>query len=146
MIIGLKMIKNKGSIEIIILTLTIIIMLIMLVIIFLLQIQINSCIYSVKSDLFYIAQNAYIAADHSELVYSNYVIDDKILKEKIAQILKLNYPKYEFIINEIKYQYTDKSIVIDINLLINPIILSRVIGNININIKDNVKLKLMEVK
>ncbi len=139
--------KNKrGSIEIIVLTLLIIFIFIILTAIFLLHIQINSCIYNVKSDLFYIAQNAYIAANYSELSYANYQFDNILLKEKIVYLLKLNHPNYKITINEIKYEYVEKSVLIDINILVEPIILNHLIGNINLNIRDNFKLKLMEVK
>jgi cell division protein FtsL len=129
-----------------ILAITVIIMCIILVAIFLLYIQINSCIYNVKSDLFYIAQNAYIAANSSELAYSNYEIDDELLQEKITEILVLNHPKYKFVVNKIQYEYISNNVLLDINLLVEPIVLNKLIGNISLNIKENVKLKLMEVK
>jgi|GEM_PF-2411740 len=138
--------NKKGSVEIFILLISVMIMLIMLVVIFLLYIQINSSVFNVKSDLFYIAQNAYIAADYEELAYSNYQINENVLQEKIIQLLELNHPNYNFVINKIKYEYIDKNVLIDINLLIEPIVLSNLIGNITLNIKENVKLKLMEVK
>lgn len=139
--------KNKnGSVEIVILALTVIFIFIILTTIFLLYIQINSCVYNVKNDLFYIAKNAYIAANYDELSYANYQFDNQLLNEKIICLLKLNYPNYKFTINEIKYQYDEKSVLIDINLLIEPIVLNNLIGTINLNIKDNIKLRLMEVK
>jgi hypothetical protein len=138
--------SKKGSVQIIILAITVIIMCIILVAIFLLYIQINSCIYNVKSDLFYIAQNAYIAANSSELAYSNYEIDDELLQEKITEILVLNHPKYKFVVNKIQYEYISNNVLLDINLLVEPIVLNKLIGNISLNIKENVKLKLMEVK
>jgi len=138
--------SKRGSAEIVILTITVIIMLIILTIIFLLYIQINSCIYDVKSDLFYIAQNAYLAVNNEELAYSYYEINQQILQEKIVQLLKLNHPNYIFYINEIKYEYENNMVLIDINLLIEPIVLNNLIGNISLNFKDKIKLKLMEVK
>ncbi|MDF2865830.1 MAG: hypothetical protein K0R72_648 [Clostridia bacterium] len=138
--------NRRGSIEIVVLTLVIIFIFIILTAIFLLHIQINSCIYNVKSDLFYIAQNAYIAANYNELSYANYEFDNILLNEKIVYLLKLNHPNYKFTINEIKYEYKEKSVLIDINILVEPIILNNLIGNINLNIRDNFKLKLMEVK
>ncbi len=138
--------SKKGSIELYILAITVIIFSIILISIFLLYIQINSCIYNVKSDLFYIAQNAYIGADYVELAYSNYEIDDKVLKETITKLLVLNHPNYKFVINEIKYEHLSRNVLIDINLIVEPIILNNLIENISLNIKDSVKLKLMEVK
>jgi len=143
---GLQMNSKRGSLEIFILFITVIIMFIILTIIFLLYIQINSCVFNIKSDLFYIAQNAYIAADYEELAYSNYEIDVQILEEKIVHLLELNHPNYKFCINKIEYEYISKNVLIDINLLIEPIILNGLIGNISLNIKESVKLKLMEVK
>lgn len=138
--------SKKGSVEIIILTLTIIFMFIILTITFLLYIQINSCVYNVKSDLFYISQNAVLAVNYDELAYSNYEINDEKLKEKIATLLHLNYPNYNFNVNEIKYECLSNSVLIDIDLHIKPIALRNIIGDITLKIKDNVKLKLMEVR
>ncbi|MDD2376869.1 MAG: hypothetical protein PHD15_05490 [Clostridia bacterium] len=138
--------NKKGSIEIFILTITLMMMFIILTIIFLLYVQINSCVFNVKSDLFYIAQNAYLAVDYKELAYSDYEINEPMLKEKIILLLHLNYPNYNFHINEIKYEHVSKSVLIDINLLIQPIVLNNLIKIFSLNIKENVKLKLMEVK
>lgn len=138
--------SKLGSAQIFVLFVTIILMFIILTSIFLFYIQINSCIYNVKSDLFYIAQNAYIAVNSDELSYSNYEVNDYLLTQKIVELLKLNHPSYKFEINEIKYEYESKSVIIDINLLVEPIVLSNVIGNVNLSIKDKIKLKLMEVK
>jgi hypothetical protein len=138
--------SKKGSVEIFILSITVIIMFIILTIIFLLYIQMNSCIFTIKSDLFYIAQNAYLAADYEELAYSNYEIDDQILEEKIVQLLELNHPNYKFDVNKIEYDHINKKVIIDIILLIKPIVLGNVIEDFSLNIKENVKLKLMEVE
>lgn len=138
--------NKKGSVEIVVLSITVIVMLIILIVGFLLYIQINSYIFYIKSDLFYVAQNAYIAANHEELSYSKYEINNDLLKEKIVELLKLNHPNYMLDINEIKYEYTSKSVLIDINLLVEPIVLKNIIGNISLNIKEDIKLKLMEVK
>lgn len=138
--------NKNGSVEIFILSITIIFMVIILAITFLLYIQINSCIYNVKTDLFYIAQNAILAVDYDELVYSSYEINDEILKEKITTLLHLNYPNYNFNVNEIKYEHLTSSVLIDMNLQIKPIALRNLIGDITLKIKDNIKLKLMEVR
>jgi len=138
--------SRRGSVEVFILAITVMTMFIILTTIFLLYVQINSCIFNVKSDLFYIAQNAYLAADYQELAYANYEINESILQEKITLLLQLNYPNYHFSINEIKYEYESNSVLIDINLLVKPIVLKRLIGNISLKLKENVKLKLMEVK
>lgn len=138
--------NKNGSVEIFILSITIIFMVIILVITFLLYIQINSCIYNVKTDLFYIAQNAILAVDYDELAYSSYEINDEILKEKITTLLHLNYPNYNFYVNEIKYEHLTSSVLIDMNLQIKPIALRNLIGDITLKIKDNIKLKLMEVR
>ena len=138
--------NKRGSIEIFILSITIIFMVIILTITFLLYIQINSCIYNVKTDLFYIAQNAILAVNYDELAYSNYEINDEMLKEKITTLLHLNYPNYNFNVNEIRYEHLTSSVLIDINLQIKPIALRNLIGDITLKIKDNVKLKLMEVR
>ena len=138
--------RKRGSIEIFILSIGIMIMCIILTAVFLLYIQINSCIYNVKSDLFYIAQNAYIAVNRDELIYSNYIIDNNLLEEKIKYLLRQNYPNYNIKINKINYDYLNNNIDLDINLLVQPLVLNKLIGNLNLNIKEKVKLKLMEVK
>jgi hypothetical protein len=138
--------KKRGSIEMFILSMTIMIMIIILATVFLLYTQINSCIYYIKSDLFYIAQNAYIAVNDEELAYSNYVIDNNLLEKKITYLLRKNYPNYNINVNKVDYDYLNKNILIDINLLVEPLVLNNIIGNINLNIKEKVKLKLMEVK
>lgn len=138
--------RKRGSIEIFILSIGIMIMCIILTAVFLLYIQINSCIYNVKSDLFYIAQNAYIAVNRDELIYSNYVIDNNLLEEKITYLLRQNYPNYNIKINKINYDYLNNNIDLDINLLVEPLVLNKLIGKLNLNIKEKVKLKLMEVK
>lgn len=138
--------RKRGSIEIFILAMIIIFTCIILSAIFLLYIQINSVIYSIKSDLFYIAQNGYIAADYKELAYSNYKIDNKILEEKITELIRLNHPNYKIDINNIAYNQSTNNIIMDIDLVIEPIVLRKIIGDITLNIRENVKLKLMEVK
>lgn len=138
--------SKRGNVEIFILSITILLMLVILTSVFLLHIQINTCIYNIKSDLFYISQNAYLAADHEELAYSNYEVNDELLSEKIEYLIKLNHSNYDFYINEIKYDYINKNVLININLLINPIVLKDMIGIISLNIKETVKLRLMEVK
>lgn len=138
--------SRRGSVEVFILAITVLTMFIILTTIFLLYVQINSCISNVKSDLFYITQNAYLAADYQELAYANYKINESILQEKIILLLQLNHPNYDISINEIKYEYESNSVLIDINLLVKPIVLKRLIGNISLKLKENVKLKLMEVK
>lgn len=138
--------RKRGSIEIFILAMFIIFTCIILSAIFLLYIQINSVIYSIKSDIFYIAQNGYLAADYQELAYSNYKIDNQILEEKIAQLIRLNHPNYNIDINNIAYNQSTNNIIVDIDLVIEPIVMENIIGDITLNIRENVKLKLMEVK
>lgn len=138
--------RKRGSIEVVILTTTILLMCIVFTAVFLLYIQINSCIYNIKSDLFYIAQNGYIAADYEELAYSNYKVDNIVLQEKITELLRLNHPNYTIYVDKINYDNVTNNIVIDIDLLIKPLVLKNLIGDIKLNIRENVKLKLLEVR
>lgn len=138
--------KRSGNVQVFLLAIIMIILFVILTAIFLLYIQINSSIFGIKNDMFYIAQNAYIAMDYEKLAYSCYEVDQDILKNKITQLLNLNYPNYTLIVNEIYYDYNCNSVHIDINIILKPIALKSIIGDISINVKDNIKLKLMEVK
>jgi len=137
---------KQGSVEIFTLSIFIILMFIFLSIMFLLYVQINSCIFSVKNDVFYIVQNGYFSLDEEELVYSNYIVDQSKLTIIVEKLLRLNYPNYIFVINKVEYDTITKSINIDINLKLTPFILKDILGIIDIKIKDNIKLKVMEVR
>lgn len=137
---------KKGSIEITIMMIFIIIICILLTVVYLLYWQVNTVLSSMKVDIFYICQNSYFSLNKEELAYSNYEIDLELLNEKITKLLKLNYYNNNVKINNINYDYKNKEIKIDIDVEIIPLALEQIIGRVKINIKDNIKLKLMEVK
>ncbi|MEG1989753.1 MAG: hypothetical protein RR144_01300 [Clostridia bacterium] len=137
---------KKGNIQIILISFTIIIMCTILTATFLLYFQINTLIYAIKTDLFYICQNSYFSLNKEELAYADYEVNIEELNKKIVNLLNLNYSKNNVKLNKLKYDLKNKRIYIDINVEIKPIALEQILGRININIKENVKLNLMEVK
>jgi hypothetical protein len=138
--------NKKGSIEIVLLLLTVIFIILIMSIILILYIQINSNIYVIKNDLFYIVQNAYFSLDLEELAYNNYSVNIEKLNENIKYLLNLNFPNNIIIYNNIDYDKDNKCLNIDLDLIVEPLVLKDIIKNVRINIKDNIKLKLMEVK
>lgn len=138
--------SKKGNIEIIFLILIILFILLIMCIIFILYIQINSNIYVIKNDLFYIVQNAYFSLNSEELAYNNYDINNDKLNRDIQYLLNLNFPNNKIVYNSIIYDQNDNFVIIDLDLIIEPLILKDIIESFRVNIKDKIKLKLMEVK
>ncbi|MEG1141229.1 MAG: hypothetical protein RSE41_02020 [Clostridia bacterium] len=136
--------NKKGNIEITVLSLFAIVLVILISCVLLLYTEINNTILAVKNDLFYISQNAYFAMDSSEIVYNNYVVDNSKLNEIVSSLIKLNYPNNDITLNKIEYK--DKKVYVDLNIKLKPVVLSSIIGDINLNIKDEIKLTMMEVK
>lgn len=138
--------NKKGSIVLIFLSLTFIIFIIFFSIIYILYIQINIQTYKVKQDIFYIVQNAYISLNQDNLQYYNYKINSDILNQKIASIIKLNYAKENVVIKELKYNEKNNKVHIELILKVKPLAFLEVIKEANIILKEDVKLKNMEVK
>lgn len=137
--------NKKGNIEIIFLTCFILATFIILSSIYILYVQINSIIYPIKQDIFYIVQNAYFSINKDKLAYYVYSVDEKILKSKIEELIKLNYPNKNIEISEISYNNDKNTVDIELTLKMDPLILKEKINKISINIKDSIKLKMMEV-
>jgi len=136
--------NKKGNAEIVFLVFVVTILIIFLFIIYILYIQITTYIIPIKQDLFYIVQNSYFALNQIKLEYQDYYINEGELKGKIYSILKTNYPKAR--INYVKYDYNVNKVRIEVIVPIKPVILQDYIGDINFKIRDNIKLKTMEVK
>lgn len=134
---------KKGNIYIVCLTLFILIITIITFMILMLNVQINTEIYAIKQDLFYIVQNSLLSLNDNELSYGVYLVDEKELKERISSIIKNNYDGKATLEN-IKYLEGENRVYIEILLNLEPIVLSSKIGNVKLKVNDEVKLKLLE--
>lgn len=138
--------SKRGNVEIIFLTIFVVILLIILSATYICYLQINSIIYPIKQDLFYIVQNSYFSLDKEELSYSNYEINEVELRMKIDRIISLNYPNKNVKIENVSFNKLTETVDIEIEIILRPIILSNKIGSLKIFMVDKIKLKNMEVK
>lgn len=111
--------------------------------IYFLYMQINLQVYPIKQDIFYIVQNSYFAINIEELAYNNYIVDESVLKDKIQSLIGINYSNV--VIENLIYDKNINKIKIELKIEISPIILKKYIGNINITVYDEIKLKTMDV-
>lgn len=135
---------KKGNIEVFFITILFMILIISISVIYILYIQINTYIYPIKQDVFYIVQNSYMSLNKEKLSYYEYDVDAEELNQRIKNLIELNYDNVE--IEKINYNVDLNKIEITISVNIKPILLTNQIGNINLKINDTIKLKMMEVK
>lgn len=135
---------KKGNIEIVFLLLLFTLLVIMSFCIYILQIQVATYVLPPKQDLFYIVQNAYLSLDSGKLEYNQYDMDEQALKQRVEEILYLNYHYCH--LDQISYNQSEKTVDIEISVDIEPIVLKNYIGSLKRKIKDTIKLKTMEVK
>lgn len=138
-----KKLEKKGSIEIIFVSFFVICLLLIFSTIFLLYTQINSSVYRIKQDISYIVQNAYMSFNNDELAYFNYVINEDELKSRVNTLITKNYTNVE--LQNLYYDKNNNVINIEVLIKVKPVIFSSVIGDINLTVKDGVKLKLMDI-
>lgn len=136
-------INKIGSIEIVFLAIIFTLLIIILMAIYFLYMQINLQVYPIKQDIFYIVQNSYFAINIEELAYNNYIVDESVLKDKIQSLIGINYSNV--VIENLIYDKNINKIKIELKIEISPIILKKYIGNINITVYDEIKLKTMDV-
>lgn len=137
------LILKKGNIEVTFLSMIFVFLIIVLMIVYFLHMQINLQIYPIKQDIFYIVQNSYFSMDINELAFNNYVVDEKILKEKIQNLININYDNV--VIEQLEFDKSIKKVKIKLKVSVSPIILKNYIGDINIMVYDEIKLKTMDV-
>lgn len=137
------LILKKGNIEVTFLSMIFVFLIIVLMTVYFLHMQINLQIYPIKQDIFYIVQNSYFSMDINELAFNNYVVDEKILKEKIQNLININYDN--IVIEQLEFDKNIKKVKIKLKVSVSPIILKNYIGDINIIIYDEIKLKTMDV-
>lgn len=137
------LILKKGNIEVTFLSMIFVFLIIVLMTVYFLHMQINLQIYPIKQDIFYIVQNSYFSMDINELAFNNYVVDEKILKEKIQNLININYDNV--VIEQLEFDKNIKKVKIKLKVSVSPIILKNYIGDINIMIYDEIKLKTMDV-
>lgn len=137
------LILKKGNIEVTFLSMIFVFLIIVLMIVYFLHMQINLQIYPVKQDIFYIVQNSYFSMDINELAFNNYVVDEKILKGKIQNLININYDNV--VIEQLEFDKSIKKVKIKLKVSVSPIILKNYIGDINIMVYDEIKLKTMDV-
>ncbi len=137
------LILKKGNIEVTFLSMIFVFLIIVLMTVYFLHMQINLQIYPIKQDIFYIVQNSYFFMDINELAFNNYVVDEKILKEKIQNLININYDNV--VIEQLEFDKNIKKVKIKLKVSVSPIILKNYIGDINIMVYDEIKLKTMDV-
>ena len=135
---------KKGNIEVFFITILFMILIISISVIYILYIQINTYIYPIKQDVFYIVQNSYMSLNKEKLSYYEYDVDVEELNQRIKNLIELNYDNVE--IEKINYNGDLNKIEVTILVNFNPILLTNQIGNVNLRINDTIKLKMMEVK
>ena len=111
----------------------------------LIYLQMTNKITSLKKDLFYIVQNTYMMFDKNELSYDKYVVDNNKLKEKIEELLILNYPKDNIVIESVKYNSEENLVYISVKVEFKPVIFNKIFKDKYINISRKIKIKTMEV-
>lgn len=136
-------INKRGNIEVIFLVVIFLIFIVILMIIYFLYMQINIQIFPLKQDIFFIVQNAYFSINMEELAYNNYLVDEVILKNKIQNLISINYNNV--FIEKLSYDKYVNKVKINLKVDIYPIILEKFIGKFSVNIYDEVKLKTMDV-
>ena len=136
-------INKQGNIEVIFLVIIFLIFIVILMIIYFLYMQINIQIFPLKQDIFFIVQNAYFSINMEELAYNNYLVDEVILKDKIQNLISINYNNV--FIEKLSYDKYVNKVKINLKVDIYPIILEKFIGKFSVNIYDEVKLKTMDV-
>ena len=135
--------KKGFSNILIVFTIFIIISIIVIGLFIIYMFQINFEVYKVKKDLFYIIQNTYISLDKEELKYNRYVFDIDNMRKNTEELLSKNLINDTNIEIE-KFEYKNNIVSIVLNIKLKPII--KFINNeINIRVKENIKVKLMEV-
>ena len=137
------LILKKCNIEVTFLSMIFVFLIIVLMTVYFLHMQINLQIYPIKQDIFYIVQNSYFSMDINELAFNNYVVDEKILKEKIQNLININYDNV--VIEQLEFDKNIKKVKIKLKVSVSPIILKNYIGDINIMVYDEIKLKTMDV-
>lgn len=137
------LILKKGNIEVTFLSMIFVFLIIVLMLVYFLHMQINLQIYPIKQDIFYIVQNSYFSMDINELAFNNYVVDEKILKEKIQNLINIDYDNV--VIEQLEFDKNIKKVKIKLKVSVSPIILKNYIGDINIMVYDEIKLKTMDV-
>ena len=111
----------------------------------LIYLQMTNKITSLKKDVFYIVQNTYMMFDKNELSYDKYVVDNNKLKEKIEELLILNYPKDNIVIESVKYNAEENLVYISVKVEFKPVIFNKIFKDKYINISRKIKIKTMEV-
>lgn len=135
---------KKGNIEVFFITILFMIMIISISVMYILYIQINTYIYPIKQDVFYIVQNSYMSLNKEKLSYYEYDVDAEELNQRIKNLIELNYDNVE--IEKINYNGDLNKIEVTVLVNFKPVLLTNQIGNINLKINDTIKLKMMEVK
>lgn len=136
--------KKKGGIELIIVSMMVTILIIFVVSICLLYIQINTYVYPIKEDIYYIVQNSFVVINKYELAYGDYVFDDKLMFEKVDLLISLNHKEAKLL--KLNYNKNTNYVDVEVNLKVKPIILQNLLGEIDLKLKDRVKVKLMDVR
>lgn len=138
--------KKRGNVLFVMIFIALVFIIVILMQVYILYMQINTSVYKVREDIFYIVQNSYFSLDKEELKYYDYKINEEQMIKKIKDIVKLNYSDFVKI-NNIKYDYLKNEIKINYTIYFSPIVFKMMIGETkNINFEDNIKLKNMEVK
>lgn len=141
-----NIIYKKGNMLIITIFVIIIVFLLILSSCLLIYFQINGQVYKIKQDIFYVVQNSQMSLNKAELSYSNYQIDENILKNRVNEILKLNNSNLDINIINLDYNQNTNYVYVKLAIKIKPIINNNFINNINITLNESIKLKIMEVK
>lgn len=137
--------KKRGNIQIIILAIFIVIIIIIIFTMVMLNIQINSIIYPIKQDIFYIAQNSLLAMERNDLSLYSYNVDISELKDIVERLVSQNYNNVT--VENVNYDIVTNYLYIDLIVKIKPIILN-INSNryFNIRFNEKVKIKLMDVR
>lgn len=135
---------KRGNIYIISVSLFIVVLVFLTFTILMLNIQINSKIYSVKQDLFYIVQNSLLSLNNNDLALSYYDIDQQKLFDRISIIINKNY-NGTVTLDKVVYNKVQNKVYIEVILKLKPIVFENRIKEVKLKIKDEVKLKLLEI-
>ena len=85
--------SKRGNILIIWICLAMVVVMFIFFNMYVLYSQVDLQINEVRKDIFYIVQNSFFSMDMNEFKYYSYKVDINVMKDKISELIYLNYKK-----------------------------------------------------
>lgn len=136
--------NKKGNVLIISLFLFFILILLTIFGICILYVQLHIQVYSVKNDLFVKSKSLVNYFDKEALAVYNYKVDSKDLKEKLNALMIKTHDNVN--VRNVQYDKNSNCLIIYFEIRIKPVVFYSKIGFLNLEVKEKIKLKMMEYK